>query len=259
MGSSWCNTVSKLVMKLDAIKLGRALATYISDATPCSSSVRSRQGTTVFVSEGTDGHVPPRGPPDQTSPSNPRKLSPALLSRHDAPAGITETTLASLASSGLIRMRSSPAKWSSDWLEKQNVESHTATDGEQVREQKGQISTKLRKPTVYIGSTGLEWNPGYCRVPFLSSTTTGTPRCIPAFPSCSSWAVQPNLTIRSPHHPGESTDGDNSTASLFLNQPRMLYGSSYPASEVGRMEREAQAKKKTRTAHAPRGNARAGS
>ena len=27
---SWCNTVSKLVMKLDAIKLGRALATYIS-------------------------------------------------------------------------------------------------------------------------------------------------------------------------------------------------------------------------------------
>lgn len=59
---SWCNTVSKLVMKLDAIKLGRALATYISDATPCSSSVRSRQGTTVFVSEGTDGHVPPRGP-----------------------------------------------------------------------------------------------------------------------------------------------------------------------------------------------------
>lgn len=42
----------------------------------------------------------------------------------------------------------------------------------------------------------------------------------------------------------ESTDGDNSTASLFLNQPRMLYGSSYPASEVGRMEREAQAKKK---------------
>lgn len=136
MGSSWCNTVSKLVMKLDAIKLGRALATYISDATPCSSSVRSRQGTTVFVSEGTDGHVPPRGPPDQTSPSNPRKLSPALLSRHDAPAGITETTLASLASSGLIRMRSSPAKWSSDWLEKQNVESHTATDGEQVREQR---------------------------------------------------------------------------------------------------------------------------
>lgn len=185
------------------------------------------------------------GPPDQRSPSNPRKLSPALLSPHDAPAGIPETRLASLASSGLIRLRSSPAKWSSDWLEKQNVESHIATDGEQVREQKVQkISTKLRKPTVYIGSTGLEWNPGYCRVPFLSSTTTGTPRCIPAFPSCSSWAVQTNLTIRSPNHPGESTDGDNSTASLFLNQPRMLYGSSYPASEVGRMEREAQAKKK---------------
>lgn len=199
------------------------------------------------------------GPPDQRSPPNPRKLSPALLSPHDAPAGITETRLASLASSGLIRLRSSPAKWSSDWLEKQNVESHTATDGEQVREQKVQVSTKLRKPTVYIGSTGLEWNPGYCRVPFPSSTTTGTPRCIPAFPSCSSWAVQPNLSIRSPNHPAESTDGDNSTASLFLNQPRMLYGSSYPASEVGRMEREAQAKKKTRTAHAPRGNARAGS
>lgn len=110
---SWCNTVSKLVMKLDAIKLGRALATYTSDATPCSSSVRSRQGTTVFVSEGTDDHVPPRGPPDQRSPSNPRKLSPALLSPHDASAGIAETWR---ASSGLIRLRSSPAKWSSDWL-----------------------------------------------------------------------------------------------------------------------------------------------
>lgn len=48
------------------------------------------------------------------------------------------------------------------------MESHTATDGEQVREQKVQTSTKLREPTVYIGSTGLEWNPGYCRVPFLS-------------------------------------------------------------------------------------------
>jgi hypothetical protein len=76
---SWCTTVSKLVMKLDAIKLGRALATYIS----AQRLVRHPYGV-AKVQLCLHRRVPTTmyrhgGPPDQRSPSNTQKTCNQLF------------------------------------------------------------------------------------------------------------------------------------------------------------------------------------
>lgn len=97
---SWCNTVSKLVMKLDAIKLGAGLG-HLYQRRNALFVIRTESPRYNCVCVG--GYFSMYrhgGPPDQRSPSNPRKLSPALLSPHDAPAGIARPGGLHLASLG---------------------------------------------------------------------------------------------------------------------------------------------------------------
>jgi hypothetical protein len=110
-----------------------------------------------------------------------KHMYPALLSPHDALAGIAE---AWLASSGLIRLRSSPAKWSSDWLRsrtwKATQQPMASRCGKKrykpVRNFKNLLCTSDRP-----GSSGIRGTAVYR---FFLLTTTGTPRCNGSAISC---------------------------------------------------------------------------
>lgn len=178
---SWCNTVSKLVMKLDAIKLGADLG-HLYQRRNALFVIRTESPRYNCVCVGGCFSMYRHGgPPDQRSPSNPRKLSPALLSPHDAPAGIAE---AWRASSGLNRLGSSPAKWSSDWLRsrtwkatQQPMASRCGSKRYKPVRSFGNLLCTSDRP----GSSGIRGTAVYR---FFLSTTTGTPR------SMSCWAVQ---------------------------------------------------------------------